>query len=364
MVITVLVSAGMVMFGSAAQADVPVPGTVQIGRATINSLGDSGLGNCSFPMETIPDRLYTAVSLSEYAHSGGCGSYLDVTGPTGTVRVIIADRCYECEVGHLDMSPESVSKIGPLTGVIPISYQAVRDPALPGPLKIRVQTGSSPYWVAFLVINHGNPLSTVEYQAADGTWVGLTRQEYNYWQKPDGAGPGPFTLRITDVYGHQAVADNVQLTPEVIQDTGVWMYPQNGSEPGGSPTPSPPSTTPPTPTPTASAPAPTPPSSATCSAVVEIGTMWPGGYQATVSVRNLGPASSPWTVAWTLPAGITLVSGWNAVLEQHGTTVTASALPWNTILDAGGTLTIGFNVDGMPNPPPSAVTLNGTPCQA
>jgi expansin (peptidoglycan-binding protein) len=227
-VITALASMGVALPGSVAQAEVQVPGTVQTGRATINSLGDSGLGNCSFPMETLADRLYTAVSLSEYAHSGGCGSYLDVTGPTGNVRVIIADRCYECEVGHLDMSPESVAKIGPLTGVIPISYQAARDPVLPGPLGIRVQAGSSQYWIGFLVINHGNPLSTVEYQAASGTWVGLSRQEYNYWQKPDGAGPGPFTLRITDVYGHQAVVGNVQLTPGDIQDTGVWMYPRTG----------------------------------------------------------------------------------------------------------------------------------------
>jgi expansin (peptidoglycan-binding protein) len=360
-VITVLAGVGMAWSGSVAQAQVPVPGTVQTGRATINSLGDSGLGNCSFPMETIPDRLYTAVSLSEYAHSGGCGSYLDVTGPTGTVRVIIADRCYECEVGHLDMSPESVAKIGPLTGVIPISYQAVRDPALPGPLKIRVQAGSSQYWIGFLVINHGDPLSTVEYQAANGAWVGLSRQEYDYWQQPDGAGPGPFTLRITDVYGHQAVVDDVQLTPGDIQNTGVWMYPQNGAQPSGSPSSSPTSPAPTTSTPVqASASS----STATCSATVEIGSMWPGGYQATVSVRNLGAATSPWTVSWALPTGTTLTSGWNAAVEQHGSTVTASAPSWNTTLSAGGTITIGFNADGMPNPPPAGVTLNGMPCQA
>jgi endoglucanase len=108
----------------------------------------------------------------------------------------------------------------------------------------------------------------------------------------------------------------------------------------------------------------TPSSAATCSAVVEIGSMWPGGYQATVSVRNVGAATSPWTVAWTLPAGTTLTSGWNAVVEQHGTTVTASAPSWNATLSAGSTLSIGFNADGMPNPPPGGVTLNGVPCQA
>lgn len=361
-----LAGIAMVVSGPA-RAEVPAPGVVQSGRATINSLGDSGLGNCSFPMETIPDRLYTAVSLSEYAHSGGCGSYLDVTGPTGTVRVMIADRCYECEVGHLDMSPESVARIGPLTGVIPVSYQAVHDPALPGPLKIKIQTGSSRYWIGFLVMDHGNPLSTVEYRAADGTWVGLNRQQYNYWQAPGGAGPGPFTLRITDRYGHRAVVGDVQLAPGNIQDTGVWMYPQDGSVPSTSPTSGPPTTSPPAPTtssPATSTSAATSSAAATCSASVQLGSIWPGGYQATVTVRNLGPAVSPWTATWTLPAGSALTSGWNADVGQRGDTVTASAPSWNETLAAGGAVTIGFNAEGTPDPAAGQVTLNGALCQA
>lgn len=211
--------------GRPAAAAAPVAGHVINGRATFYSLGDSGLGNCSFPPETLTDRMYVAAGPADYSDSAGCGTYLDVTGPGGKVRVIIADKCPECEEGHLDMSPESFRKIASGSGgTSTLSYEAVRDPALPGPIKIIVKTGSSAYWIGFLVMNHGNPLTNLEYRDASGSWVALSRQVYNYWQRNDGAGPGPFTLRLTDVYGHQVVVNNIALTPDVVQNTGVSMY--------------------------------------------------------------------------------------------------------------------------------------------
>jgi expansin (peptidoglycan-binding protein) len=130
----------------------------------------------------IADGLYTAAPPSEYDSSGGCGSYLDVTGVTGrTVRVLLADKCPECEPGHLDMSPTSFRAIAPQPGgVQQISYVAVRDPALPAPIAVTVQSGSTDYWVGFMVMNHGNPLASVEYQDEDGAWNALTRTVYNY----------------------------------------------------------------------------------------------------------------------------------------------------------------------------------------
>jgi expansin (peptidoglycan-binding protein) len=227
--------------GTAARAAVPGPGQTRTGRATHYSLGVGAGGNCSFPAEKLSDHLYVAAGPEDYADAGGCGAYLDVTGPSGKVRVIIADKCHECESGHLDLSEESFSKIGKYeAGIIPISYQTVRDPALPGPLEVRVKEGSSQWWTAFLIMNHGNPLTSVEYRDSSGAWRALARQPYNYWLKSDGAGPGPFTLRITDAVGHQATVGNIALSPMATQRTNIWMY---GSSAG-----TPPTTVTPTPT--------------------------------------------------------------------------------------------------------------------
>ena len=344
-----LAAAGVVLVrssGTMANA-APVPGVTQTGRATMNSLGDSGLGNCGFPPEVIADRMYTAAPPGEYDNSGGCGSYLDVTGSSGrTVRVLLAD-----------MSPESFQAIAAEPGgVQQISYTAVKDPVLPGPVAVRVQTGSSAYWVGFLIMNHGNPLTSVEYRDADGGWHALTRSVYNYWHKEDGAGPGPFTLRLTDGYDRQVVVDGIQLTPDVTQDTGVWMYS------GGTPAPDPSATAPsatatsPASTTTTSAP------SASCAAELTMAGSWPDGYQATVKVRNDGTSTrQPWRVSWTVAAGVT-VTAWNGTLTQEGARVTVVAPAWNEALAPGQSVEIGHVGTGAPVPAQTTVDLNGETC--
>ena len=389
--------------GTDATAAVPTPGEVRSGRATYYTLGSSGVGgNCSFPGELLSDGMYVAAGPEDYADAGGCGAYLDVTGPSGKVRVMIADKCPECEHGHLDLNQAAFAKIGQLSaGVIPISYQSARDPALPGPLAVRVKEGSSQWWIGFLIMNHGNPLTSVEYRDSAGTWQALVRQPYNYWLKQDGAGPGPFTLRVTDAYGNRAVVDNIALTPSVTQRSTVWMYGSGGGnatgttaptgttspKPSGTTTPSgttsPTSTTSPKPTgtttptgttspkPTGSAPTGTatatstgPAGTASCQASVKVASRWPGGYLATVSVRNTGGAQNPWQVTWTMPAGAKVVNGWNATVTQPAQQVSASAPSWSRSLPTGGSISVGIVASGSSDSLPSGVRLGGVACRA
>ncbi|MGC9664964.1 cellulase family glycosylhydrolase [Planosporangium sp. 12N6] len=120
-------------------------------------------------------------------------------------------------------------------------------------------------------------------------------------------------------------------------------------------------TTPPTGTPTATPTGGTP--SGGCTATVKIDNSWQGGYQATVTVKNTGTGTvNPWRVTWTVPAGVTLGSGWNATVTQSGTTITAAAPSWSPSLAAGASVSIGFTANGPSSPPPSAVALNGTAC--
>lgn len=99
----------------------------------------------------------------------------------------------------------------------------------------------------------------------------------------------------------------------------------------------------------------------TCTAQVEV-KAWHGGYLGTVTVLNQGAAKQPWTVLFTVPAGMTMYSGWNADMKLSGTTVTAAAPVWNRTLASGSEVSIGFVAAGPSEPPPSDVRLNGVAC--
>jgi expansin (peptidoglycan-binding protein) len=202
-------------------------------------------GNCSF---TGPpgDRLDTALSEVEYGTADGCGAYLDVTGPNGTVRVKVTNRCPECPVGHLDLSRTAFARIAPLeAGRVDVSYTIVRNPPVE-PLTLRVKQGSSRWWMQVQVDHHGNPLARVELQTPDG-WRSLPRSQDNFWTAEDpGPGDGPFTLRITDVLGQSATVEGVDLAVDVVQSTGARLYGAGDAPPGPPPTDAPPPTAPPT----------------------------------------------------------------------------------------------------------------------
>jgi len=186
------------------------------GQATFYA-ADGG-GNCSF--DKVSNPLVVALGNTEYQAGAACGGYLDVTGPKGTVRVKVADRCPECATGHLDLSRQAFAKIGnPVDGLIPITYTPVTNPAVPGPMTVRVKEGSSQYWLALRLDNDGNPLASVELQSG-GTWKALARTDYNYWIAQNGAGKGPFTVRVTDTTGRRTTLSGVTLTPGAVQSPG------------------------------------------------------------------------------------------------------------------------------------------------
>jgi hypothetical protein len=52
----------------------------------------------------------------------------------------------------------------------------------------------------------------------------MQRTDYNYWIAGNGAGTGPFTLRLTDIYGHRATVSGITLSPLKNQKTTTMMY--------------------------------------------------------------------------------------------------------------------------------------------
>jgi expansin (peptidoglycan-binding protein) len=201
--------------GSACAA--PPSTAAHSGKATFYDL-NGGESNCSYPSAPADD-LFVALGPEQYSKGAACGTYLDVTGPKGKVRVKVTDSCPECDAGHLDLSRTAFKKIGAeVAGVIPVTYRTVTSPTVPGPLTVRVKEGSSRDWLAVLIDNHGTQLSSVKVAGHPAT-----RADYNYWIIDGGAGPGPFTVKITNVYGHTASVSGIKLSPGVTQKTTAHL---------------------------------------------------------------------------------------------------------------------------------------------
>ncbi|MET0426508.1 MAG: cellulose binding domain-containing protein [Actinoplanes sp.] len=123
---------------------------------------------------------------------------------------------------------------------------------------------------------------------------------------------------------------------------------------GGGPT-----TTPPTTGPT------TPPTSGTAACQVTYGTnVWSSGFTANLTVRNTGSSAvNGWTLGFTLPAGQTVTSSWNAGLTGSSGAVTARNVAWNGAIPAGGSTSFGFQgTYSGAFTAPGAFTLNGAAC--
>ncbi|SBT37878.1 glycoside hydrolase family 9 protein [Micromonospora auratinigra] len=103
----------------------------------------------------------------------------------------------------------------------------------------------------------------------------------------------------------------------------------------------------------------------TCAVTYTTHGSWPDGFTTQVTLRNTGSkAIDGWSLRWAF-TGDQKVSGyWSAQVAQSGATVTAKNLSWNAKVAPGAEITFGLNgsTAGGPNPNPTLITLNGSPC--
>ncbi len=167
-----------------------------------------GSGNCSF--DPSPNNLMVAaMNQTDYQTSAACGRCAAIDGPDGSVTVRIVDRCPECAPGDIDMSPQAFEKIAPIAdGRVPIKWKYVGCDA-PAAVGYHFKEGSNQWWTAVQVRGHRYGIAKFEYDSGGGNFVEVARENYNYFVEPSGMGTGPYTFRITDVYGGQ------------VTDTGI-----------------------------------------------------------------------------------------------------------------------------------------------
>ncbi len=214
-----------------------------------HAAGSCGLG--PFPA----GGRYASLPRRSYASGQACGSYVDVSGPAGTVRAEVVDMCPDCGAATVDLSRAAFARIAdPRTGTVAVSYQPTVDPPLPGPLELRITAPGPPGTLAVQVLNHGNRLSSVAASGPGGRWQRLIPGADGYWTgsldagdaaggTPGGvsaavggapAGPGRrglasgaagrrIRVRITDVEGHEVVLSGIPPRRTVVHAT-AWMY--------------------------------------------------------------------------------------------------------------------------------------------
>jgi hypothetical protein len=91
---------------------------------------------------------------------------------------------------------------------------------------------------------------------------------------------------------------------------------------------------------------------------------WSGGFTANVTVANTGSSAvNGWKLGFTLPAGETVTSAWNATVSPASGALTATNLSYNAQIPAGGTQSFGFQGTTSGSfTAPTGYTLNGTAC--
>lgn len=174
-----------------------------------------GTGNCGFDASP-NDMLVAAMNDPDYAGSLVCGACAHVTGPKGDVTVRIVDRCPECKHGDLDLSQQAFAKLADVSaGRVKISWQLVACDVA-GPIQYKFKEGSNQWWTAVQIRNHRYAIGKLEFKNAAGKYVSVPRETYNYFVQASGMGTGPYTFRVTDVFGHALVDTGIP-----FEDGGV-----------------------------------------------------------------------------------------------------------------------------------------------
>ncbi len=177
-----------------------------------------GSGNCSFPASP-GDLMVGAMNHTDYAGSAPCGACARVVGPAGEITIRIVDQCPECAPGDIDLSPQAFEQVAELSaGRVPITWTYVPC-EVSGPIVYHFKEGSNQWWTAVQIRNHRHAIARFEYLGDDGSFHEVPRLDYNYFVEDSGMGPGPYTFRVTDVWGH------------VVEDSGI-AFVEAGDAPG------------------------------------------------------------------------------------------------------------------------------------
>lgn len=199
--------------------------TVHTGDATF--YGGGYVGGCAMLDPVSTDYWIVAMNYYDWNNSQLAGAYLEVTGELGTINMLVTDELPEGKKGDLDLYTDAFPLIAPVEkGRVPCSWHIVpRDTAIDAPVSYRYKEGSTEFWCGVQIRNHLYPITKFEYLGADGEFIEVPRRNYNYFETRE-MGAGPFTFRLTDIYGNAVVDKNVPLMEPDVDFDGTVQFPQ------------------------------------------------------------------------------------------------------------------------------------------
>ena len=200
-------------------------GTVHTGDATF--YGGGYEGGCAMLDPVSRDYWIVAMNYYDWNNSQLAGAYLEVTGELGTIHMLVTDELPEGKKGDLDLYVDAFPLIAPAEkGRVPCTWRIVpRNTAAGSPMTIRYKEGSTAFWAGVQLRNHRYPVTSLEYLDAKGNFVEIERRNYNYFESMD-LGEGPFTFRMTDIYGNALVAKDVPLTEPDVDSPLSVQFPE------------------------------------------------------------------------------------------------------------------------------------------
>ncbi len=194
-------------------------GTIHTGDGTY--YGGGYVGGCAMLDPVSTDYWIVAMNLADYNDAQLAGAFLEVTGELGTINMLVTDLLPEGKKGDLDLYVDAFPLIAPKEkGRVPVSWKIVPlDTAENAPVCYKWKEGTTEFWCGVQVRNHRYPITKLEYLNGNGEFVEIKRRPYNYFESME-MGKGPFTFRITDIYGQVIIDENIPLSTddtEIIQ---------------------------------------------------------------------------------------------------------------------------------------------------
>lgn len=201
-------------------------GAIHTGEGTFYGGGYEG-GCAMLDPISKEDYWIVAMNLEDYNNAQLAGAYIEVTGELGTINMLVTDLLPEGKKGDLDLYTEAFPLIAPVEkGRVPVSWKIIPlDSAENAPVCYKFKEGTTEYWCGVQVRNHRYPITKLEYLNENNEFIELPRRQYNYFESMD-MGAGPFTFRITDIYGQVIVDENIPLqTDDSVIVQGHVQFP-------------------------------------------------------------------------------------------------------------------------------------------
>jgi hypothetical protein len=145
------------------------------GKATTYGLATPLGGSCSARMAPygLNASLFVAMNYDQYYESSSCSRCLSITGESGTVTAFVADLCYECGYGNLDLNTELwYTVVGGDPRISEISWYFTACPDEQE--KFCWKEGSNAQWFALQVLNSRDGIKAMEINGVEAAVIGVT----------------------------------------------------------------------------------------------------------------------------------------------------------------------------------------------